>query len=276
VFAAWHLVKKYVDHPGIHDVSLFVRRAEVVALLGPVGAGKSTFFRLLMGLSRLDAGQIVLDDHDITDAPAYERARRGLSFLPQEPSVFHRLTVEQNLVLALEALEFDPAYRRELVDALLEIFGLTKVRRVRSGQLSGGERRRCEIARVMALRPKYVLLDEPFVGLDPLGIGNMRVTISLLAEHGIGVLITDHNVRATLSLVDRAYIIENGRILAHGTPDLIISDQRVRGAYLGDTFSPYEHEALVGGRIERKAREGQSWQYERASSSPTLTIKGFA
>jgi lipopolysaccharide export system ATP-binding protein len=237
VLFARHLAKSYVDYPVVGDVSLFVRRAETVALLGPGGAGKSTVFRLLIGILQPDAGRIFLEGVDITEIPVYERARRGLSYLPQEPSVIRTLTVEQNLLFALEAREPDAARRHAIVDELLIIFGIQDVRATRAGRISGGERRRCEIARTMAGRPKFVLLDEPFAGLDPLGITDMRAAIGLLTKHGVGVLITDHNIRDTLSFVDRAYIIDSGRILMEGSASEVIANPEVRRAYLGAGFS---------------------------------------
>lgn len=237
VLSAQCLAKSFVDHPGVHDVSLFLRRGEVVALLGPGGAGKTTVFKLLIGILQPDAGRIILDGVDLAGFPIHERARRGLSYLPQEPSVFPALTVEQNLLFALEARERAAPRRHRIVEELLAAFGIWHVRAARSGRISGGERRRCEIARAMAADPRFLLLDEPFAGVDPLGINDMRAAIDVVRGRGIGVLITDHNVRETLEVVDRAYIIVSGRILMEGGAGAIIANPEVRRAYLGAGFS---------------------------------------
>jgi lipopolysaccharide export system ATP-binding protein len=237
VLLVQHIAKNYDDYSFIGDVSLCLLPSEVVALLGPSGAGKSTIFRLLIGLLRPDAGDIYLDDVNITDYPVYERARRGLSYLPQEPSVIPNLTVEQNLLFSLEIHGPNSARVRIVVDELLTIFGLQHVRSTRAGKVSGGERRRCEIARTMANGPKFVLLDEPFAGLDPLAVADMMATIVLLKKNGVGILITDHNIRDTLSFVDRAYIMRSGRIIKEGSADEVIADPEVRRTYLGSKFS---------------------------------------
>jgi lipopolysaccharide export system ATP-binding protein len=237
VLSAHNLVKCYGDCSVIEDVSLYLRQSEAVALLGASGAGKSTLFQLLIGVLQPDRGSIYLEDVDITDCPVYERARRGVSYLPQEPSVIRSLTVEQNLLFALEMREPDVVRRLIIVDELLNIFGITHVRATRAGRVSGGERRRCEIARTMASEPRFVLLDEPFAGLDPLAIADIGAAITLMSKHGVGVLVTDHNIRDTLSFVDRAYIIESGKILMEGTTKEIVSDPVVRQTYLGARLS---------------------------------------
>jgi lipopolysaccharide export system ATP-binding protein len=207
----------------------------VVGLLGPSGSGKTTLFRLISGVISPDRGVIRLDDRDVTALPLYERARRGLSYLPQEPSVFRGLTVEQNVLLALES--YEPASRRAPVLAgLLAELGIEHVRRTRADWLSGGERRRCEIARALASRPSFILLDEPFAGVDPIGVQDVRSLLRSLTRREIGVLITDHNVRETLGLVDRAYIIDAGRMLMHGVPADIVANPDVRHVYLGPDF----------------------------------------
>jgi len=235
---ARRISKSYADHSAVSDVSLILHHAETVALLGPGGAGKTTVFQLLIGILQPDAGHIILDGVDITEVPVYERARRGLSYLPQEPSVLRTMTVEQNILFALEAREPSAARRQAIVEDLLTTFGIQDVRASRAGRISGGERRRCEIARTVAVRPKFVLLDEPFAGLDPLAINDMRTAIGMLTDRGIGVLITDHNIRETLRFVDRAYIIESGRILMEGSTSAVIANPEVRRAYLGAGFSP--------------------------------------
>ena len=233
MLSAHHLAKSYGDRSVVEDVSVHLHRSEVVALLGPAGAGKSTVFQLLIGVLQPDSGSIVLEGLDVTDYPVYERARLGLSYLPQEPSVLRTLTVEQNLLFALETHEPDARRRQSVVDQLLTIFGIQHVRTTRAGRVSGGERRRCEIARTMAVEPKFILLDEPFAGLDPLAIADMRAAITLLTKYGVGVLITDHNVRDTLSFVNRTYIMESGRILKEGNTNEVIADPDVRRTYLG-------------------------------------------
>jgi lipopolysaccharide export system ATP-binding protein len=237
VLIAQHLAKRYGDYSVIEDVSLYLHRSETVALLGAGGAGKSTVFQLLIGILQPEAGRIYLEGVDITDCPIHERARRGLSYLPQEPSVIPTLTVEHNLLFALEMRQPSAVRRRIIVNELLTIFGIQHVRTTRAGHVSGGERRRCEIARTMAGEPKFVLLDEPFAGLDPLAVADMRAAIALLTKHGVGVLITDHNIRDTLSFVDRAYIIESGRILKEGRTSEVIADPDVQRTYLGAGFS---------------------------------------
>lgn len=234
---AQHLAKDYPSATAVHDVSLFLRRIETVALIGPSGAGKTTVFQLLIGILQPDAGRVILDGVDVTDTPVYERARLGLSYLPQEPSLFRNLTVEQNLLFALEAREPDATLRHAIVDDLLTAFGIRHVRAVRSGYVSGGERRRCEIARALVIQPKFVLLDEPFAGLDPIGVSEVRAAIGLLNRRGVGVLMTDHNIREILGFVDRCYVIASGRILTEGTSDAIIANPRVQRAYLGAGFS---------------------------------------
>jgi lipopolysaccharide export system ATP-binding protein len=237
VLLAQHLAKDYDDYSFIKDANLYLQRSEVVALIGPSGAGKSTVFKMLIGFLSPDAGTIYLDDVNITDCPVYERAQRGLSYLPQDPSVFPSLTVEQNLLFALEMHERNSARRRTITNNLMTIFNLQNVRSTRAGKISGGERRRCEIARTMANEPKFVLLDEPFAGLDPLAIADMRTTITLLKKHGVGILITDHNIRDTLSFVDRAYVMRSGSIVKEGSPREIVADPEVRQTYLGSEFS---------------------------------------
>jgi lipopolysaccharide export system ATP-binding protein len=216
----------------VSDVSLQVDRGEAVALLGPNGAGKTTVFQMIVGVMTPDQGGIYIDDEDVTSLPIFERARRGLNYLPQEPSLFNGLTVEQNILLVLEAREPDPVHRNHFKEVLLERFGLKHVRHMSAAKISGGERRKCEIARTLAARPSFILLDEPFAKLDPIAIAEIRDLVRLLIHRGIGVLITDHNIRETLNSVDRAYIINSGRIFAEGAPDEIARDAEVRRLYL--------------------------------------------
>jgi lipopolysaccharide export system ATP-binding protein len=233
---ARHIAKAYGYDSVVNDVSLSVRRGEVVALLGPNGAGKTTLFQILIGVEIADRGQVVLDGEDVSALPLFERARRGLSYLPQESTLYRGLTVEQNILLVLEANVTDRAQQQEVLNGLLGAFGIEHVRRSRASSVSGGERRRCEIARSLAARPRFMLLDEPFAGIDPIAISEIRDLVFRLTERGIGVLITDHNVRETLRMVDRAYIIESGRIFAHGTVEQVISDPEVRRVYLDPKF----------------------------------------
>lgn len=231
------LVKSFKKRQVVRGISLSLERGEVVGLLGPNGAGKTTVFYMITGLIPPDEGRIVLDGEDITRLPMYRRARLGIGYLPQEASIFRGLTVEQNIRAVLELVEPDKTQRAERLEALLEEFKITKVRKSPSIALSGGERRRVEIARALASRPSFMLLDEPFAGIDPIAIGDIRDLVRHLTNRGIGVLITDHNVRETLGLVNRAYIIHDGNLLTEGTPEEIIANEDVRRVYLGDEFS---------------------------------------
>jgi lipopolysaccharide export system ATP-binding protein len=230
------LRKSYRGRKVVNDVNLEVQQGEVVGLLGPNGAGKTTTFYILVGLARPDYGRVMLDGEDITDLPMYLRARSGISYLPQEPSVFRKLTVEENLLAVLETLSVTPEQRRDRVEELLAQMGLEGVRTSQAHVLSGGERRRLEIARSLVLSPSFVLLDEPFAGIDPLTVVDIQKIIADLSETGIGVLITDHDVRNTLAVTKRAYIISEGKILAAGTPTELAANAEVRRIYLGEGF----------------------------------------
>jgi lipopolysaccharide export system ATP-binding protein len=231
-----HLRKAYKLRRIIEDVSMVLRRGEAVGLLGPNGAGKTTLFYIISGLIRPDAGKIELDGHDVTRLPMYRRARLGIGYLPQEPSIFRGLSVEDNIRAVLEITQRDKNKRDAELEALLEEFDIKALRKTPSVALSGGERRRCEIARALASRPSFILLDEPFAGIDPIAVADIQTLVQHLKERGIGVLITDHNVRETLGLIDRAYIIHAGRVLSQGTPDDIVANADVRRFYLGDDF----------------------------------------
>ena len=233
---AAELRKSYRRRTVVNDVSLEIQQGEVVGLLGPNGAGKTTTFYILVGLARPDYGRVLLDGEDITDLPMYLRARSGISYLPQEPSVFRKLTVEENLLAVLETLSVTPQQRRDRVEELLAQMGLEGVRSSQAHVLSGGERRRLEIARSLVLSPSFVLLDEPLAGIDPLTVVDIQKIIADLSEAGIGVLITDHNVRDTLAVTNRAYIISEGKILAAGTPLELAANADVRRIYLGESF----------------------------------------
>jgi len=230
------LTKSYRGRRVVDNVSLEMQQGEVVGLLGPNGAGKTTTFYILVGLARPDYGRVLLDSDDITDLPMYLRARGGMSYLPQEPSVFRKLTTEENLMAVLETLSLTPEQRRDRVEELLAQMGLEGVRDSQAHVLSGGERRRLEIARSLVLSPSFVLLDEPFAGIDPLTVVDIQKIIAELAAAGIGVLVTDHNVRDTLAVTDRAYIITDGKILAAGTPAELSANTDVRRVYLGESF----------------------------------------
>ena len=229
--------KTYKKRAVVRDVSINVHRGEAVGLLGPNGAGKTTTFYMIVGLVRPDTGAISLDGHDITGLPMYRRARLGIGYLPQEASVFRGLNVERNILAALEVVEPDPGRRQVMLDELLAEFGITHLRRTPSLALSGGERRRVEIARALASHPSYILLDEPLAGIDPIAVGEIRDLVSHLKDRGIGVLITDHNVRETLQIIDRAYIMHDGQVLMEGRPDEVVENEDVRRVYLGERFS---------------------------------------
>lgn len=231
------IAKSYDRRAVLHDVSLAVHRGEVVGLLGPNGAGKTTCFYSVMGLVKPDAGRIFLDGQDITNLPMYRRAILGLGYLPQETSIFRGLSVEQNILSVLEVSEPDKQERQRRLEKLLDEFGLTGLRDSSAMALSGGERRRCEIARALAADPTIMLLDEPFAGIDPISISDIRELVRELKQRGIGVLITDHNVRETLDIVDRACIIYDGQVLFQGTPEALVADSEVRRLYLGETFA---------------------------------------
>jgi lipopolysaccharide export system ATP-binding protein len=237
-FLAVHQVEKsFGTRQVVRGVSIYVRRGEAVGLLGPNGAGKTTVFYMITGLIKADRGSIELDGHDVTQLPMYQRARLGIGYLPQEASIFRGLTVEQNIRAVLEVVEPSKRKREAELNSLLDEFNITRLRKTPSIALSGGERRRVEIARALATRPNYMLLDEPFAGIDPIAVGDIQDLVRhLTTNRGIGVLITDHNVRETLGLTDRAYIVYGGQILTEGNPDEIVNDPDVRRLYLGEEF----------------------------------------
>jgi lipopolysaccharide export system ATP-binding protein len=231
------LTKSYKGRQVVSGVSFGLRAGEAVGLLGPNGAGKTTCFYMVTGLVPVDQGRILIDGFDVTHMPMYRRARLGVGYLPQEASIFRGLTVEQNIRAVLEVIEKSRKERERSLDALLEEFHITHLRKAPSISLSGGERRRLEIARALATRPNYMLLDEPFAGIDPIAVTDIQQLVRHLTARGIGVLITDHNVRETLGLVDRAYIIHAGEMLTHGNPEEIVANPDVRRLYLGEAFS---------------------------------------
>jgi lipopolysaccharide export system ATP-binding protein len=230
------VVKSFKKRTVVRGVSLDVARGEAVGLLGPNGAGKTTVFYMITGLIPADEGTIKIDGRDVTKLPMYRRARLGIGYLPQEASIFRGLTVEENILAVLEMVEPDKRERQKQLDALLEEFRIERLRKSPAMRLSGGERRRVEIARALATRPSFMLLDEPFAGIDPIAVNDIRALVRHLTERGIGVLVTDHNVRETLELVSRAYIIHDGMVLTHGTAHEIINNEDVRRVYLGDQF----------------------------------------
>ena len=234
---AHNVQKTYSGRRVVDDVSITVNQGEVVGLLGANGAGKTTTFYILVGLEQTERGSVLLNDRNVTGLPMYLRARLGLGYLPQEPSVFRKLTAEQNILAVLETMKMSRAQRFERLEQLLEEFGVAHVRKIRGDALSGGERRRVEIARCLATEPRFILLDEPFAGIDPLAIDDIRDIILYLKQQGIGILITDHNVRETLDITDRAYILSNGKILRSGSPNELIEDSEVRRLYLGERFT---------------------------------------
>jgi lipopolysaccharide export system ATP-binding protein len=234
---ALNLGKQFKKRPVLRDVSLHVQRGEAVGLLGPNGAGKTTCFYIITGLISADYGSVFLDGQDITTLPMYRRARIGIGYLPQEPSIFRGLSVEQNIRAVLECVERENDRREAILEALLAEFSITHLRRTPSLALSGGERRRVEIARALASHPHFILLDEPLAGIDPIAVRDIRELVIHLKDRGIGVLITDHNVRETLDVVDRAYILHDGQVLMEGEPEEIVSNSDVRRVYLGERFS---------------------------------------
>lgn len=235
--SAFHLQKTYGRRRVVDDISLFVEQGEVVGLLGANGAGKTTTFYMITGLERAEKGKISLNGEDVTGLPMYLRARLGLGYLPQEPSIFRKMSAEQNILAVLETMKLSRTDRFTRLEELLEEFGVAHVRKTRGDALSGGERRRVEIARCLATEPQFILLDEPFAGIDPIAIDDIREIILYLKKQGIGILITDHNVRETLGITDRAYIMAEGRILRSGEPSELVRDAEVRRLYLGERFS---------------------------------------
>jgi lipopolysaccharide export system ATP-binding protein len=236
VLRAEHLVKKYKTRTVVDNVSVHVSQGEIVGLLGPNGAGKTTSFYMMVGLIKPNEGKIFLDEEDITALPMYRRARLGIGYLAQEASVFRKLTVEENIMSVLEMLDFTKQERKDKVDALIDEFSLHKVRKNRGMSLSGGERRRTEIARALAVNPNFVLLDEPFAGVDPIAVEEIQTIVSKLKNKNIGILITDHNVDETLSITDRAYLMVDGKLFKDGTAEELASDPQVRKVYLGQNF----------------------------------------
>jgi lipopolysaccharide export system ATP-binding protein len=236
ILSTLDLSKSYKGRKVVDDINLSILQGEVVGLLGPNGAGKTTTFYMMVGLISPDAGRVLLDGIDITNLPMYLRARNGISYLPQEPSIFRKLTVEENILAVLETLPLKPSDRRTRLEELIEELGLQQVRRSHGYLLSGGERRRVEIARSLVISPSFILLDEPFSGIDPLTVLDIQKIIVQLKASGIGVLVTDHNVRETLRVTDRAYIINDGRIFRTGTPEELGNDAEVKKVYLGDNF----------------------------------------
>ena len=230
------LTKSYGGRTVVRGVSLDVGSGEIVGLLGPNGAGKTTTFYMTVGLTVADSGRVVLDGEDVTDDPMYVRARKGIGYLPQEPSIFRGLTVEQNILAILETLDLNHAARQERLTELLAELNLTPLAKAPAYTLSGGERRRAEITRALVISPRFILLDEPFAGIDPIAVTDIQNIIFHLKERGIGVLVTDHNVRETLRITDRAYIVHDGVIFKSGTPDSLAADEEVRRIYLGDSF----------------------------------------
>jgi lipopolysaccharide export system ATP-binding protein len=231
-----NLTKSYGGRTVVRGISLDVGSGEIVGLLGPNGAGKTTTFYMVVGLTAPDSGRVDLDGHDVTDDPMYVRARKGIGYLPQEPSIFRGLTVEQNILAILETMDVEPATRRVRLDELLAELNLTPLAHSSAHTLSGGERRRAEITRALCISPKFILLDEPFAGIDPIAVSDIQKIIFHLRDRGIGVLITDHNVRETLRITDRAYIVHDGGIFKSGTPASLAADDEVRRIYLGTEF----------------------------------------
>ena len=232
-----NLVKAFGERRVVNDVSINVEQGTVVGLLGPNGAGKTTTFYMIVGIEKPDSGEVLIDGREITHMPMHERALAGIGYLPQEASIFRKLTVEDNIMAILEATELSADKRKEKMNALIAEFHVEHIRKRKGSELSGGERRRVEIARALATDPSFILLDEPFAGIDPIAVADIQTMIAHLAQRGIGVLITDHNVRETLSIVDKAYILNNGEILISGDSDTIANDEQARKFYLGEKFT---------------------------------------
>ncbi|HXJ36804.1 MAG TPA: LPS export ABC transporter ATP-binding protein [Candidatus Eisenbacteria bacterium] len=230
------LTKSFVGRCVVNAITIDVHAGEIVGLLGPNGAGKTTSFHMIVGLTRPDAGRVYLNGDDVTPLPMYQRARRGIGYLPQEPSVFRKLSVEENLLAILETLDLTAVEREERLRQLLDELGIAKLAKSKAQSLSGGERRRLEITRALVISPSFMLLDEPFAGIDPIAVVDIQGIVSQLKKRGIGVLITDHNVRETLGICDRAYIVNEGTVLEEGTPEQIATSQRAREIYLGEKF----------------------------------------
>ncbi|WP_372337898.1 LPS export ABC transporter ATP-binding protein [Desulfovibrio aminophilus] len=234
---ATNLKKRYGNREVVHDIHLNLSPREVVGLLGPNGAGKTTTFYMLVGIVRPNGGEVILEGRPITDRPLHERARLGVSYLPQESSIFRKLTVRQNLQIILEQTALSPDQQRKRADELMDQFGIKRLADQPAMYLSGGERRRLEIARALILDPKFILLDEPFAGIDPIAVIDIQEIISMLKKMGMGILISDHNVRETLNICDRAYLVYEGTVILEGTPDEIVRDSKARQLYLGEDFS---------------------------------------
>ena len=232
-----NLVKAFGERRVVNDVSINVEQGTVVGLLGPNGAGKTTTFYMIVGIEKPDSGEVLIDGREITNMPMHERANAGIGYLPQEASIFRKLTVEDNIMAILEATELSADKRKEKMNALISEFHVEHIRKRKGSELSGGERRRVEIARALATDPSFILLDEPFAGIDPIAVADIQAMIAHLAQRGIGVLITDHNVRETLSIVDKAYILNNGEILISGDSNAIANDEQARKFYLGEKFT---------------------------------------
>lgn len=231
-----NLKKSYKGKPVVSDISLSINSGEVVGLLGPNGAGKTSTFYMILGLIHPDGGEIFLDGENLNGSPMYKRARKGIGYLPQEASIFRKLTVKDNIKAVLEITDIDRSEKKDKLKRILEEFNLSSISKSYGYHLSGGERRKVEIARALAVDPVFILLDEPFAGIDPLAVNELKSTLRQLTEKGIGLIITDHNVRETLSITDRAYIISDGQILAHGNPDELIANELVKKSYLGEGF----------------------------------------
>lgn len=244
ILKAQNLVKKYKKRVVVNNVSIEVKQGEVVGLLGPNGAGKTTTFYMIVGMIKPNEGKVTLNDNLITNKPMYRRSRSGIGYLPQEPSVFRKMSVENNIKAILQLQKMTSAQRKERLEELLESFNITHIRKSKGYMLSGGERRRCEIARTLASNPKFILLDEPFAGIDPIAVEDIMKIVQRLKEQNIGVLITDHNVHETLSITDRAYILIDGKIYIGGSAEEIVANEEVRKRYLGETFKLERYELI--------------------------------